>query len=129
MSEHTQDYQDHQDQNVSSGTDTSVNALRSKIISITPHGQDPVVFWHQVARDAIKTSEKDRKRAEDARREQARAEHDLQYFTERLVERTADQKARIPLDVSNLVRMARDGEIDLSVSLYINGKGRNTDDD
>ena len=102
---------------------------RANIISITPPGQDPVIFWHQVAQDAIRSAETAEKRATIARTERERAERDLKAFTERLVQQTAIGKARTPLDVSRLVELAQLGMIDLNISVGIYGtkKGANSD--
>jgi len=110
-------------------TEQETAKRRADIISVTPPGQDPVIFWHQVAQDAIQASENADKRASAARAERDRAERDLKAFTERLVQQTAIGKARTPLDVSRLVELAQWGMIDLNISVGIYGtkKGANSD--
>lgn len=93
--------------------------LRNKIIANTPEGYDPVIYWHQVAMDAIRGAEKDRESSARAREERDRMKRDYDRLTSRLVDEAARQKSRIPLDVSNLVEMARSGDISLSMSIYV----------
>ena len=94
---------------------------RANIIAITPAGQDPVIFWHQVAQDAIRTSENDRRRAENARASQRKAEEALRNFTDSLVQRTAEAKSNTPIDLSRLVELAQTGMIDLNINISISG--------
>ena len=103
---------------------------RHNIISITPGEQDPLIYWHQVAQDAIKTAEKEREKAKYAVAGRDRAERELNTFTERLVQQTAANRNDMPLDLSRIIQMASSGTIDLSISLYISGGkgGANSDD-
>ena len=96
---------------------------RNEIMRITPELVDPVVYWHQVAQDAIRTAEKERERTKLAVTERERAERDYKLLTERLVSEAADQRSRIPLDVSRLIDMAQTGSIDLNFSIYISKGG------
>lgn len=100
----------------------NIAELKSKIIHNTPCGQDPVIYWYQVAQDAIKSAEKERERTKYAVAGRDRAERDLKLFTERMVERAASEKSTLPLDISRLVDLARCGDIDLSVNIGIYGK-------
>ena len=100
----------------------NIAELKSKIIHNTPCGQDPVVYWYQVAQDAIKSAEKERERTKYAAAGRDKAERDLKLFTERLIARAASEKATIPLDISRLVELAQCGDIDLSVNIGIYGK-------
>lgn len=100
----------------------NIAELKSKIIHNTPCGQDPVVYWYQVAQDAIKSAEKERERAKYAAAGRDKAERDLNLFTERLIARAASDKSTIPLDISRLVELAQCGDIDLSVNIGIYGK-------
>lgn len=95
---------------------------RADIIRNTPDGADPVVYWHQVAMDAIKSAEKERERTKYAAAERDKAERDLKLFTEQLIARAASDKSTIPLDISRLVELAQCGDIDLSVNIGIYGK-------
>lgn len=99
--------------------------LRNKIIANTPEGYDPVIYWHQVAMDSIRSAEKDRESAKQAREERDRMKRDYDRLTRKLVDEAARQKSRIPLDVSNLIEMARSGDISLSMSIYVS-RGDNT---
>ena len=94
---------------------------RADIIRNTPAGQDPVIYWHQVAMDAVHSSERDQARTRAAVEGRDRAEKDLDLFTKRLIDQAAREKERTPLDVSNLVRMARDGDISLNINISISG--------
>lgn len=100
----------------------NIAELKSKIIHNTPCGQDPVVYWYQVAQDAIKSAEKERERTKYAAAGRDKAERDLKLFTEHLIARAASEKATIPLDISRLVELAQCGDIDLSVNIGIYGK-------
>lgn len=100
----------------------NIAELKSKIIHNTPCGQDPVVYWYQVAQDAIKSAEKERERTKYAAAGRDKAERDLKLFTERLIARATSEKATIPLDISRLVELAQCGDIDLSVNIGIYGK-------
>ena len=103
---------------------------RRNILDITPGEQDPLVYWHQVAQDAIKTAEKERERAKYAVAGRDKAEREFNGLTERLVRQAAANSNNMPLDLTRLVEMASTGKIDLSVSLYISaGKGGNDSDD
>lgn len=94
------------------------------IMNITPQDKNPVLYWHQVAMDAIKSQESAQKRAKQADQDRMRAERDLDHITSGLVERTADKRALIPLDMSRLIDMASIGSIDLGVNIRItHGKG------
>ena len=95
---------------------------KMKILDNTPCDQDPVIYWHQVAQDAIKSAEKERERAKYAAAGRDKAERDLNLFTERLIARAASDKSTIPLDISRLVELAQCGDIDLSVNIGIYGK-------
>ena len=94
---------------------------RADILRNTPPGQDPVIYWHQVAMDAVHSSERDHARAHTATEERVRAEKDLDLFTKRLIDQAAREKSRTPLDLTNLITMARDGDINLYMSLSISG--------
>ena len=99
---------------------------RADILRITPPDADPIVYWHQVAQDAIRTAEHERERTKHARADKDKAERDYKYLTERLVDRAAQARARTPLDFTNLIEKARTGDIDLNVSIGIYGrKGAN----
>lgn len=101
--------------------DVDAAQKRADIIRNTPAGQDPVIYWHQVAMDAVRSSERDQARTRAAVEGRDRAEKDLDLFTKRLIDQTAREKAQTPLDVSNLVRMARDGDISLNINISISG--------
>lgn len=101
--------------------DVDAAQKRADIIRNTPAGQDPVIYWHQVAMDAVHSSERDQARTRAAVEGRDRAEKDLDLFTKRLIDQTAREKAQTPLDVSNLVRMARDGDISLNINISISG--------
>ena len=92
---------------------------RDLIIQNTPDGQDPVVYWHQVAMDAVLSSEKDAERTRAAVKERDQARSDLEIFTSRLISQAAREKERVPLDISRLIDMVLDGAIDLNLSFYI----------
>lgn len=96
------------------------------ITTNTPQDQNPVIYWYQVAMDAIKSAESAQKRAKQADNERARAERELHNLTSGLVERTADKRALIPLDMSRIIDMAAAGTIDLNVSLFISKGKENT---
>ena len=93
------------------------------ITSNTPPDQNPVIYWYQVAMDAIKSAESAQKRAKRAEELRDRADRELNAMTSGLVARTADKRALIPLDMSRLIDMAAAGSIDLNVSLFIS-KGK-----
>ena len=101
--------------------DVDAAQKRADIIRNTPAGQDPVIYWHQVAMDAVHSSERDQARTRAAVEGRNRAEKDLDLFTKRLIDQAAREKAQTPLDVSNLVRMARDGDISLNINISISG--------
>lgn len=103
---------------------------RRDILNITPGEQDPLIYWHHVAQDAIKTAEKERERAKYAVAGRDKAEREFNGLTERLVRQAAANRSNMPLDLTRLVEMASTGKIDLSVSLYISGGkgGTNSDD-
>jgi len=100
-------------------TEAEAVQKRQDILRITPAGQDPVLYWHQVAQDAIRSAEKERERAKYAVAGRDKAERELKDFTARLVQQTATAKSRYPLDLSQLIDKVQDGDIDLNVSLYI----------
>lgn len=103
---------------------------RRNILDITPSEQDPLVYWHQVAQDAIKTAEKEREKAKYAVAGRDKAEREFNGLTERLVHQAAANRSNMPLDLTRLIEMASTGKIDLSVSLYISaGKGGNNSDE
>lgn len=97
------------------------------IIEITPPGTDPVLYWHQVAMDAIRAQESAQKQAKQAREDLRRTERELQNLTSGLVARTADKRATIPIDMSRLIDMAKFGYIDLNVTISIS-KGKDVSD-
>lgn len=92
---------------------------RADIIRNTPCNQDPVIYWHQVAQDAIKSAEKAQERAKYATEGRDKAERELKYFQERLVSSAASQKSTLPLDISRLVDLASIGNIDLGIHISI----------
>ena len=107
---------------INANKDDNIQTKRANIVASTPSGQDPLVYWHQVAQDAIQSARKEHEHAVSLLRERDKAETELKYFTERLVERTAQAKSSIPFDISRLIEKTQDGDIDLSISLYISGK-------
>lgn len=103
---------------------------RRDILDITPGEQDPLIYWHQVAQDAIKTAEKEREKAKYAVAGRDKAEREFNGLTERLVQQAAANRSNMPLDLTRLIEMASTGKIDLSVSMYISGgKGGNNSGD
>ena len=94
---------------------------RADILRNTPAGQDPVIYWHQVAMDAVRSSEKDHARTRVAVEGRERAEKDLNIFTKRLVDEVAKNRDNAPFDLTNLIRMARDGDISLNLNISISG--------
>lgn len=106
--------------------DTTVDMnemLKKDIIRNTPYDQDPLIYWHQVAMDAIKTADREREKAKHAVEERNKMDNDLTIFTNQLITQAASDKSSLPLDISRLVDMARCGDIDLNVSIGIYGKG------
>lgn len=110
--------------------ESNIDREKKDIIGITPGDQDPLIYWHQVAQDAIKTAEKEREKAKYAVAGRDRADRELKNFTERLVIQAADKRSAIPLDLSRLIEMASDGTISLNVNISISGRkeGDNGDD-
>ena len=92
---------------------------RGNIIAITPPGYDPVLYWHQAAQDAIQSGQKAQERAERFRVERDQAKHDLENYINRLIHSTACATNSNPVDVSKLVTMAQQGEIDLNISVFV----------
>ena len=109
------------ERNYVSKEDVDAAQKRADILRNTPAGQDPVIYWHQVAMDAVHSSERDQARTRAAVERRDRAEKDLDLLTKRLIDQAAREKERTPLDVSNLVRMARDGDISLNINISISG--------
>ena len=104
---------------------------RGNIVSITPDGEDPVLYWHQVAQDAIKSAESARNQAKQAREELNRSKQSFTNLTDRIARENEKyrmqiekDKAEVPFDLSRLVGMAQDGTIDLNVTVQIKGKRR-----
>ena len=97
---------------------------RNYIVGKTPVGYDPLIYWHQVATDAIKSAEKERENAKQERTERERVAARLNSFTNIVAEKATDQRAKVPLDLSRLIDRAATGDIDLNLSIYIS-KGRN----
>lgn len=101
------------------------------VLEITPKDQDPVLYWHQVAMDAIKSQESAQNRAKQADAERAKAQRAFDDLTEKTAQRIADYKMRVdketqevPFDLSRLVGMAHSGDVDLNVNIQIKGKRR-----
>ena len=104
---------------------------RGNIVSITPDGEDPVLYWHQVAQDAIKSAESARNQAKQARESMNESKRAYDSLTERIAQKNTEyrmqiekEKAEVPFDLSRLVGMAQDGTIDLNVTIQIKGKRR-----
>ena len=104
---------------------------RGNIVSITPDGEDPVLYWHQVAQDAIKSAESARNQAKQARESMNEAKRAYDSLTERIVQKNTEyrvqiekEKSEVPFDLSRLVGMTQDGTIDLNVTIQIKGKRR-----
>ena len=104
---------------------------RGNIISITPDGEDPVLYWHQVAQDAIKSAESARNQAKQAREERAKTQRAFDNLTARIARKNEEyrmqvekDKSEVPFDLSRLVGMAGQGDIDLNVTVQIKGKRR-----
>lgn len=112
------------DQNVRNLGPEETNIRRNNIISDTPVGYDPLIYWRQVATDAIKSVEKERENAKKERTERERISARLNSFTNIVAEKATDQRAKVPLDLSRLIDRAASGDIDLNLSIYIS-KGRN----
>ena len=108
-----------------------INRRRANIMTITPVDQDPVVYWHQVAQDAIKSAESARNQAKQARDERDKTKHAFDCLTERIAQQNTEyrvqiekEKSEVPFDLSRLVGMAGQGDIDLNVTVQIKGKRR-----
>ena len=108
-----------------------INRRRANIMTITPVDQDPVVYWHQVAQDAIKSAESARNQAKQAREAMNESKRAYDSLTERIAQKNTEyrmqiekDKAEVPFDLSRLVGMAQDGTIDLNVTVQIKGKRR-----
>ena len=104
--------------------DTTVDMnemLKMDILRNTPCDQDPLIYWHQVAQDAIKSADKERERTKYALAGRDKAEREFNGLTERLVQQNAANRNDMPLDLSRIIQMASSGTIDLSISLYISG--------
>lgn len=112
------------DQNVRNLGTEEINNRHNHITANTPVGYDPLVYWYQVATDAIKSIEKERENAKQERKERERISARLNSFTNIVAEKATDQRAKVPLDFTRLVEKAANGDIDLNVSIYIS-KGRN----
>ena len=89
------------------------------ILRITPAGQDPLIYWHQVAQDAIRSAEKERERAKAAVAGREKAERDLKDFTDHVISMATNRAAAVPLDLTRLIEKVELGDIDLNLSLYI----------
>lgn len=98
---------------------------RSDIIRNTPAGYDPVVYWHQVAMDAIKSSEKSHPAIKRAEQERDDARRDLKLFTERLITENARRRSETPLDLTNLIELSRTGAIKLTLNIGIRDGAKN----
>ena len=99
--------------------DPALDNLRAGILNNTPAGQDPIVYWHNVAMDAIRRNQELQETAKRAVDERDEIKRDLDRFTKRLINQTSNNKSRIPLDISNLVSIAQSGNIDLTLSIGI----------
>lgn len=109
------------ERNYVSKEDVDAAQKRADILRNTPSGQDPVIYWHQVAMDAVHSSERDQARTRAAVEGRERAEKDLNIFTKRLVDEVAKNRDNAPFDLTNLIRMARDGDISLNLNISISG--------
>ena len=95
-------------------------AARQNILRITPEGEDPVLYWHQVAVDAIKARERreDRvhKMAEDLRHLQNRVDMENQ-------QKIADLKNQSLPQFRELLSGVTHGDFYMTVQLsfYPNG--------
>ena len=95
--------------------------LRTNIISITPSGQDPVIYWHQVSIDAIDAAERLKTKLKISEEQLKSARSDLELFSKRLIDQTARQRSQLPLDLTNLFRMARDGDVCVNINISVSG--------
>ncbi len=103
----------------------------NNIMANTPNGYDPLVYWHQVAMDAIKSGQSAQNAAKQARDELGKAQRSFDRLSERIAQQNADYrvqiekaKSEVPFDLSRLVGLAGKGTIDLNVTIQIKGKGR-----
>ena len=91
----------------------------ANILRITPEDQDPVIYWHQVAIDAINSADGERKRTQDIRNENYRLTR---------MERTAQDRERRELvsrtmpSVRELLGRVQDGDFSMNIqfSFYPN---------
>ena len=98
---------------------TPEDNTRDLIIQNTPVGQDPVIYWHQVAIDAMQETAKRQRKEKEMTEQRDQARSDLELFTHRLIDQAAREKSRAPLDISRLIELVQDGAIDLNLSFYI----------
>ena len=103
----------------------------ANILRITPDGENPVIYWHQVAQDAIKSAESARNQAKQARDELNRSIQSYDNLIEKIARQNTEyraqiekEKAEVPFDLSRLVGLAGQGDIDLNVTVQIKGKRR-----
>ena len=97
----------------------------ANILRITPEGYDPLIYWHSVSQDAIKTSEKAKNDAKQAREERDRIQRAYDGLVERLTAKIANERKRNPLDLTNLITMAGTGQCNLNIAITISkGEGK-----
>lgn len=110
------------DDNITSNLDPHTADMvnrRKNILAITPEGEDPLIFWHQVAQDAIQSAQKQKERHADADRELLDLQRREQFSKER--ERNELFRQTVPnlRDLLNRV-MNGDFSMNVQVSFYPN---------
>lgn len=88
------------------------------IISITPLGEDPLIYWHQVAQDAINAREKMELRLKMATNDLERIRAAAKVQSEEYGRYMAEKHHALPT-ADDLLRLVRAGEIDLNVDLRL----------
>ena len=108
-----------------------IAAARAQIISNTPNDCDPIMYWHQLAMDALREAEKYRKAGEAGKDHLERLEH-YQQMEEKRIRRELEDRA-FP-SVHELLARVKRGDFSMNVqfSFYPNvetERKRGYDDD
>lgn len=100
-------------------TNDEMAKLHTDILNQTPHGEDPVIYWHRLAMDAIRSADKERQRTQDIRNENDNLKR-FQVNENARVQRELKQQTMPP--VRELINRVQNGDFSMNIqfSFYPN---------
>ena len=99
---------------IRSGKQNAYDQKLASIINNTPADQDPLIYWHQVALDAIDNADRERKRTEDIRAENDNLKRYQANESNRI---KRELQAQTMPSIRELLHRVQDGDFSMNIQL------------